>query len=102
MDDTNLEAIRHERRAVDAFGERLTMLERGLPAMMGAAVETAIRAVMRDPDVRKEFWRTGYEELAAHAETGASKWVGKRIVTTLIMALVTAGIVWLVKSGAIK
>jgi len=102
MDDMNAEITRHDRRTVDSLGERLAMLERGLPAMMGEAVEHAFRSVMKDPEVRQTFWRAGYEELAGHAETGASKWVGKRIVTTLIMAMVTAGLVWLVKSGAIK
>lgn len=52
----------------------------------------ALRRVLTDPEVRRQFWRTGYEEMSAHATTGAAQWVGKRIVSSIGGALLAAGI----------
>lgn len=67
-----------------------------------AAVEEAMLAVLQNKELTTAFWRRGYEELANHAGTQAGAWVGKRILTSLIWAAVGAGIVWLVRNGALK
>jgi hypothetical protein len=64
--------------------------------------EQAIRRVLADKEAMRMFWRGGYEELLEHTSSGASQWIGRRLLTTFIAAVVTAGVVWLVKSGALK
>jgi len=66
------------------------------------AFETALRKALSDEDLTKKFWARGYAELASHAEGNASKWLGRRLMTTLVIAITTAGLVWLVKTGYIK
>jgi hypothetical protein len=66
------------------------------------AFEMALRRVLSDDDLVKSFWHRGYQELTAHAGNGASQWVGRRILTTIVVAVVTAGVVWLVKTGSLK
>lgn len=73
-----------------------------LPEMIASSVERAIRRVLADPEMARQFWESGYEELAKHAGNNASQWVGRRLLTTLILAVTTAGIIWLVKTGALK
>jgi hypothetical protein len=66
------------------------------------AVELALRRVLTDDEIQRHFWERGFRELSSHTQNHASQWVGKRILTTMVVAVTTAGIVWLVKSGAIK
>lgn len=68
--------------------------ERLTPTDIADAVETAMRNVLTDPDVRRDFWRAGYEEMSQHAARGATQWVGRRIVSAIGGALLAAGI-WL-------
>jgi hypothetical protein len=59
---------------------------------MARAMEMALRRVLTDEDVRRDFWRAGYEEMSKHATTGAAQWVGRRIVSSIGGALLAAGI----------
>lgn len=77
-------------------------LKTELPRLMQTAVSSAIREVISDKDITAKFWETGYTQLQDHAVRNGSQWVGKRIVTSLVIALVTAGLIWLVKTGALK
>lgn len=61
-----------------------------------------VKVLMQDKDFAKSFWQQGYEQLTQHAGNGASQWVGKRILTALVVAVTTACVIWLVKTGAIK
>lgn len=61
-----------------------------------------LRAFAADEEATRKFWKRGFDELAAHSSNGASQWIGKRILTWLITAVVGAGIVYLVRTGAIK
>jgi hypothetical protein len=65
-------------------------------------VERALRNVLSDKELTKAFWQHGFDELSAHTQNNASQWIGKRILTALIIAGTTAGIIWLVKTGALK
>lgn len=69
---------------------------------LSRAVETALRRVLSDAQLREEFWEHGYKHLSAHATNGASQWIGKRLLVSLIWAVVGAGIVWLIKLGALR
>jgi len=66
------------------------------------AFETALTRVLSNEELTKKFWARGYAELITHAEGNASKWIGRRILTAMIIAITTAGLVWLVKTGSIK
>ena len=73
-----------------------------LPHMMRTAVASGIREVISDPELTKKFWEQGYTQLQEHAVRNGSQWVGKRVLTSLVIAVVTAGLIWLVKTGALK
>jgi hypothetical protein len=79
----------------------MTALEARLDDMP-AAFEAAFRRALSDETIVKSFWKRGYEELSSHAGNGASQWIGKRILTAIIVAVTTAGIVWLAKTGQLK
>ena len=73
-----------------------------LQSAVTAGVVEGIKALATDEDFIERFWKTGYSHLTIHVGNGTSQWLGKRILTMFILSAVTAGIVWLVKSGAIK
>ena len=70
-------------------------------AVADGVVEGA-RRLAGDPQFAEVFWRTGFEHLARHSGNHASQWIGKRLLTSLIVAITTAGLIWLAKSGGIK
>ena len=61
-----------------------------------------LKQMALDETFVSNFWHKGFEELSKHGSNGASQWLGKRLLTILITAITTAGIVWLVKTGALK
>ena len=82
------------------FQERRNSIE--LQAAVTAGVIAGLKQLTQDEAFVASFWRHGFEELSKHSSNGASQWVGKRLLTIFITAVTTAGIVWLVKTGAIK
>ena len=70
-------------------------------AVSNGVVEGA-RRLAEDSDFAERFWRTGFEHLSRHSGNHASQWVGKRILTAIVASAVTAGVIWLVKSGYLK
>ena len=73
-----------------------------LQAAVTAGVVAGMKQMATDEAFVSSFWRHGFEELSKHSSNGASQWIGKRLLTIFITAVTTAGIVWLVKTGAIK
>lgn len=71
-------------------------------ADIAAGFVLGIKAAMKDDELMSDFWAAGYREMTLHASNGASQWIGRRILTAIIAAVTTAGIIWLVKSGALK
>ena len=78
------------------------MEDRRDPDTTAQAFEAALRRVIADDEVVVSFWKRGYQELAEHTTNGASQWIGRRILTAIVVAGVTAGLVWLIKTGALK
>ena len=68
----------------------------------GRAFEMALRRILQDEELVKGFWHRGYQELTEHAGAGASQWVGRRILTAIVVAAVTAGVAYLVRTGSLK
>jgi len=83
-----------ERRANDYLSRELRNVSE--------AMELALRNVAQDKGLIAAFWKRGYEELTSHAGNNASQWIGKRLLTSVVLALTTAAIVWLVRSGNLK
>lgn len=73
-----------------------------LQAAVAAGVVAGMKQMAQDEQFVSSFWRHGFEELSKHSSNGASQWIGKRLLTIFITAVTTAGVVWLVKTGAIK
>jgi len=93
MSDADLSLRNPGRRASD---------HEDMPAVIKHAIKEAIHESLSDPELVKGFWRRGYEEFTGHAASGASQWVGKRILTALITALFVFAVGYLVKNGALK
>lgn len=87
------------RRADDR--DRAAELEQ-VQAAVAQGVKDGFAAVLQDKELMAAIWKQGYLQLAEHASTGASQWVGRRILTTAAFALLGLLLVWLVKTGAIK
>ncbi len=69
---------------------------------IAAGVAAGIRQLLEDDDLVKKFWERGYTQLTQHGTNAASQWVGKRLLTALVVAITVAGITWLVKTGALR
>ena len=69
---------------------------------IASGVEQGLRRLLKDDKLIDEYWQRGWKHLSTHATNAGSQWFGKRILTSIVIAVVTSGLVWLVKSGAIK
>jgi hypothetical protein len=98
MDQKDAEIERRVQERMAQLLDNNTML----PEMIAGSVERAIRRVLTDPDMSRQFWKAGYEELSKHAVDGASQALGRRLLTAVVIAVTTAGIIWLAKTGALK
>lgn len=78
--------------------------------MQSRATQDAIRAGTRqalddlldDEERVQRFWRTGFDELTKHGSNEASQWIGKRILTALVVAVLVGCVTWLVQTGRLK
>jgi hypothetical protein len=77
-------------------------LRKSIREDVSKGVQDGIKALANDTDFAELFWKTGFDELTSHASTASSQWLGKRILTSFILAVTTAGIIWLVNSGKFK
>ena len=73
-----------------------------LQKAISAGVVAGMKELATDAEFIEHFWSRGYKHLTEHAANGTSQWIGKRILTALVLSAVTGGIVWLVKTGALK
>lgn len=65
-------------------------------------VADGIARCLADKQLVASFWEEGFSQITSHASTGASQWVGKRILVTAIAALFIWAMGWLIRNGAIK
>lgn len=73
-----------------------------IASQVKAGVIAGFKEVANDKELMEKFWKGGWEELVTHSANASSQWVGRRILTVMVGAIVTAGLIWLVKTGAIK
>ena len=98
MEPTNAQTMQEVLR----LQAQVESLKDNLPKALSSAVADGIREVVTDDELMQKFSRALYDELASHTVNGTSQWIGKRILTAAVVALTTAGIIWLVKTGALK
>jgi capsular polysaccharide biosynthesis protein len=70
-----------------------------VPDMIAVSVERAMRRVLNDEELRRQFWAAGYRELEQHAGTNAAQWIGRRIINIVIVATVAGVLAWFVVTG---
>ena len=69
---------------------------------VAAGVVDGMALVMSDAELLKRFAHTLYEELTERGSTQASQWFIKRAFTAVVLAVVTAGMLYLLRNGALK
>ena len=65
-------------------------------------VYDGVQKLMEDPQVMQQFWGRGYNAFVQRAGDDSSQWIGKRILTLFLGAVLVASVVWMVKSGVLK
>ena len=81
--------------------EAITLSNEALRAQLPALVKAGIELSFQDSAFLERYWRAGYEHLAKHTTEGGSKWIGSRILTAIVLAILSACVAWLVKTGKI-
>lgn len=72
------------------------------PDQVQSAMAAAIREVLTDEKVTNAFWENGYKQMESHFFDNSSKWIGKRIITSIATALLAFGLYLLGKSSGVK
>lgn len=55
--------------------------------------------LMSDPKIMDNFWEHGYSALAKHSQRDAQSWIGRRILTFLVVAIGGFCLFWLLRNG---
>jgi hypothetical protein len=90
-DDQREEEV--ERRAQQRVAQLLDS-NTTLPDIISQSVEKALRRVINDEGLRRQFWEDGYKQLESHAGTNAAQWLGRRIWNIIVTAAVAAVLAW--------
>lgn len=69
---------------------------------IAAGFETGMRKILADEQLVEVFWRKGFDRITHHGSLEASRWVGKRFLTAIVLALFGVSVAWLVKLGVFK
>ena len=86
---------------VDDVVSRIEGLPEEIKKAVTEGMRDGIKLAAADSEFAEKFWERGFECLSSHAGKASSQWVGQRILTAAVIAVVSAGIAWLVKSGKI-
>lgn len=86
-------------RRLEQAAEDLKNFHRAIKDDVSEGVQAGVKALASDPTFGEAFWARGFENLSKHATNSTSQWIGKRLLTALVVAVVTGGITWLVKTG---
>ena len=93
---------RHAESLIEVFEDMQRRQARELEGVVARGFEQGLRKIINDPEITAKFWSSGFDKLSSHAGDGASKWLGKRLLTMFLFAVVGLGVTWLVKIGALK
>lgn len=86
---------------IDRVSDDVLTMKSTMQNAVSAGVQDGLKALAQDAEFGERFWRRGFESMSKHAGDAGSKWIGSRILTALVIAVVSAGITWLVKQGKI-
>ena len=85
-------AQHHTGKQLAELGLMYSELHAQLDKRIAGAVEQAMRNVLADEEVRKAFWKGGYDELSKHTRETTTQWVGRRMVSAFSAALLAAAL----------
>jgi len=80
---------------------RIKPYDYDIQAMVEAGVVAGMNKVLSDRATMKAFWGAGYEQLSNHASDGATKWVGRRIITWIATTALTLAVGYLLAQSVI-
>ena len=102
QDDTPLTQARFE-QAMGLIIDRVTEMcddrERKVEAAIRSGIVHGFKDAAQDKQLVGDFWRQGFEEFRDRTANHASQWIGRRILTWVIVGLVSAGMVYLIGKG---
>jgi cation transporter-like permease len=81
--------------------EAVALASEALRVQLPALVKAGVEMSFQDAAFTERYWKSGYEHVARHATEAGSKWVGSRILTAIVLAILSACVAWLVKTGKI-
>ncbi len=93
---------RHGEALMESVAEAHQHLLVDMRSSVSDGMYDGIKRAMADSEQLDKFWRGGFDRLTDYRGKAASRWVGQRRLTAFVTAIVAAGLIWLVKSGAIK
>jgi hypothetical protein len=85
---------------LDSVGEQAA--DAYLSMAVAEGVVQGLKIALKDEELMEDFWKAGFEHLTTHAGSGASQWVGKRILIAAIAAVFIWALGWLFRNGAFK
>jgi len=85
----------------DPIEERRNPPAYDIRAEVQAGVIAGMNQVLTNHDTMKAFWGAGYEQLTGHAADGASKWVGRRVLTWIATTALTVAVGYLLAQSVI-
>lgn len=102
QDDTLLTQAQFE-HALGLILDRVTDMcddrERKVEASIRIGIAQGFRDSAQDKQLVAEFWRQGFEEFRDRTADHASQWIGRRILTWVLVGLVSAAMVYLLGKG---
>lgn len=70
-----------------------------ISTQVAIGVVNGITLMAKDEKWIAEQWENGYKHLAKHGTEGASRWLGSRLFTALVLTLVTIGLAYLMRGS---
>lgn len=70
-----------------------------ISTQVAIGVVNGITLMAKDEKWIAEQWENGYKHLAKHGTEGASRWLGSRLFTALVLTIVTIGLAYLMRGN---
>jgi len=70
-----------------------------ISTQVAIGVVNGLTLMAKDEKWVAEQWENGYKHLARHGTAGASAWLGSRLLTALVLTIVTIGLAYLMRGA---
>ena len=108
-DDTAHEGLSELRAQIEA-GKRAEHREQVENSLEGDDIRQQVALgfvdgftlVTSDPKLMARYWRGGWEQFVLHTADASHMWIGKRLFAWAVIAITSAGVLWLIKNGMLK